>query len=181
MGTSNPPSERMVSPEPANVKMVQMATVAMARPPGIQLKRAVKTRSRRFVAPPCTMKYPASVNSGMDGSSGEATRRYISTGTDADGRAAIPEKQQRQAAEDREDGQAQHGGKREQREERAEERQWRPTGIANPNSAGTKRPRAAMARPIQPALAFQTARRAMTAKPTSMMASAVHFGTPGSR
>src|SRR5580700_11795542 len=75
----------MVSPEPAKVKTVQMATVAMARPPGIQLKSAVKTRSKRWVAPPCTMKYPASVKSGMEGSKGEATSRYISTGTDATG------------------------------------------------------------------------------------------------
>src|ERR1700733_8425625 len=85
IGTSRPPSERMVRPEPAKVKTVQIATVAMARPPGIQLKSAVNTRSKRLVAPPATMKYPASVKSGMEGSNGEATRRYIATGPDATG------------------------------------------------------------------------------------------------
>src|ERR1700685_2217067 len=85
MGTSNPPSDKIVRPEPAKVNTVQIATVAMASPPGIQLKSAVNTRSRRLVAPPCTIKYPASVNSGMDGSKGDAPSRYISTGTDATG------------------------------------------------------------------------------------------------
>src|SRR6266404_1720202 len=85
IGTSNPPSERIVRPEPANVNMVQIATVAMASPPGIQLKRAVKTRSNRRVAPPCTIKYPARVNRGIEGNRGDATNRYISTGTDAAG------------------------------------------------------------------------------------------------
>src|ERR1700686_2491711 len=46
IGTSKPPSDRMVRPEPAKVKTVQMATVAIARPPGIQLKSAVKTCRR---------------------------------------------------------------------------------------------------------------------------------------
>ncbi len=64
---------------------VQIATVAMASPPGIQLKTAVNTRSSRLVAPPCTMKYPASVKSGIDGNNGDATSLYISTGTDATG------------------------------------------------------------------------------------------------
>src|SRR5690348_11992557 len=85
IGTRSPPSDRIVRHEAAKVKLVQIATVAMASPPAIQLNSALNTRSRRFVAPPCPMKYPASVKSGIDGSKGDATSRYISTGTDAAG------------------------------------------------------------------------------------------------
>ncbi len=55
-----------------------------------------------------------------------------------------------------------------------------PTGMTYPNSAGMGSPSAASARPFQLGLACHTARSAMTAKPTSMMASAIHLGTPGS-
>src|SRR5271155_3574049 len=52
--------------------------------------------------------------------------------------------------------------------------------MTNPNSSGTGSPSAAIARPFQFGLACHTPRSAITANPTSMMASAVHFGTPGS-
>ncbi len=145
MGTSNPPSERMVRPEPAKVKTVQMATVAMARPPGIQLKSAVKTRSKRWVAPPCTMKYPASVNSGMDGNKGEATSRYISTGTDATG---VPLLQKSNSA--RPPKTAKIGRPTTVARASSVKKSGRipgmPTGMAKPNNAGTNSPSAARAR-----------------------------------
>ncbi len=35
MGSSRPPSERIVTPDPAHVKMAQATAVVTARPPGI--------------------------------------------------------------------------------------------------------------------------------------------------
>jgi hypothetical protein len=75
IGSSSPPIERMVTPDPAQVKMAHPTAVVMARPPGSQPNSAVYTRRSRVLAPPSANRYPASVNSGREGSTGEATSR----------------------------------------------------------------------------------------------------------
>src|SRR5690242_2953075 len=157
IGTSKPPSERIVNPEPANVNTAQMATVAIAIPPGTQLNSAVNTRSNRRVAPPCTMKYPARVNSGIEGSSGDATSRYISTGTEA---AGVPAFQNRSSA--RPPKAAKIGNPSTiVASSTIKEMVSTPAvagGIAKPNTTGSKVPREANALPFQAGLACRIPR-----------------------
>lgn len=56
MGSSSPPIETMVMPEPAKVKMAQAIAVAMVSPPGSQPNSAVYTRKSRPLAPPSTSR-----------------------------------------------------------------------------------------------------------------------------
>jgi hypothetical protein len=67
----------MVTPEaPVKVlKNAQTSVAAMAVPPGSQPNQARNSRTRRRLAPLSASRYPASVNSGMVGSEGDATTR----------------------------------------------------------------------------------------------------------
>src|SRR5207245_899601 len=115
----------------------------------------------------------------MEGSNGEATSLYISTGTEA---AGVPLFQNSNNANP--PNTAKIGSPRMlTMNSIASDKPSTPgvpTGMTKPNNAGTSRPGAASRRPFQFGLACKTARSAITPKPTSMMASAVHLGTPGS-
>src|SRR5579871_879553 len=69
MGISRPPKARMVTPEPPvkAVKKAQTQAVTMAGPPRREPKKASKTRSKRWEAPPSARKYPVRVKRGMVG------------------------------------------------------------------------------------------------------------------
>src|SRR5689334_21246766 len=111
----------------------------------------------------------------MDGSKGDANRRYISTGTEA---AGVPLFQNKSSASP--PNIAKIGSPRIVTANRINSAGvitfGVPEGITYPKMAGMASPSAARARPFQPGLACQMARRAIIAKPAGMMARATHFG-----
>src|SRR5262245_61226201 len=96
-GNINPPSESIVTPDApvSGVKNASTRVLMIARLPGIQPTRASNIFISRRLAPPSARRYPASVNSGIAGSMGDAAKRYVSTGTDA---AGTPSDQKRISA-----------------------------------------------------------------------------------
>src|SRR5579872_217601 len=115
----------------------------------------------------------------MEGSSGDATRRYISTGTDAAGVVLFQNSSSAKPPKT-----AKIGSPRIVTRSSINSESGRMNGVpgamTKPKSAGMGNPSAAKARPFQLGLACQTARSAMTPNPTSMIESATHLGTPGS-
>src|SRR6185369_6397553 len=73
MGIRRPPSARIVTPEPPvkQVKKAHTREVTMAGPPRREPKKAWKTRSNFWEAPPSANKYPVSVKRGIVGIVGE--------------------------------------------------------------------------------------------------------------
>src|SRR5229473_302382 len=116
----------------------------------------------------------------MDGSNGEATKRYISTGTDAAGVPMFQKSNRAKPPKTAKIGRPTTVTRASTTSE-SESTPAVPTGMANPYSAGMPSPSDAMARPFQLELACHTARNAITANPASMIDSATHFGTPGNR
>src|SRR3981081_2413074 len=116
----------------------------------------------------------------MEGNSGDATNRYISTGTDAAGVPIFQNNNNESPPKTAKIGRPRNVANAKQSSDNGRT-PGVPMGIANPKSQGMKSPSAAIARPFQFGLACHTARSAITANPISMIDSAVHLGTPGSR
>ena len=178
-GSSTPPIERMVTPDaPVNgVKKASTRVVTTARPPGIQPTSALKSRMRRWLAPPSARMYPPSVNRGIAGSIGEVASRYVSVGADAIGDMSYQKSSSAAPP--------------------IAEKIGMPSAVATTmtsrpgvrtsnscivghqaNAAGIARPSRAIARPDQRLEAFHANRAPMTRKPTGITSRNAQTGMP---